>query len=122
MPWRCLNTQIKCIFDFEHQAFLFAPLVSFTLFLLIMEGICTIITKARENDTLKGFHFGGFVHITHLLFVDDILLLFDGSRKEINKLKALLALFSEAIRTICNPRKSVCIFCEYGHYGHNLGY
>ena len=71
------------------KGFPLAPL----LFILIMEDLIRMISRDKINDTLKNFHFGKFVYITYLLFVDDILLFSDGSRRKIIKLKSIIELF-----------------------------
>ena len=75
-----------------------------------MEGLNRVISRARESSTLKDFHFCDSIHITHILFVNDILLFMDGSHRKFLKLKSLLGLFSEATGMKCNPRKSSVSF------------
>ena len=63
------------------------------LFILVMEGLSITYTHTHSNGFLRGIIVGGNVSITHLLFVDDILLFFDGSRRNISKIISILALF-----------------------------
>ena len=48
--------------------------------------------------------------ITHLLFVDDIMLFIGGSQRDITKIKAILSLFFEATGMVCNDAKSSISF------------
>jgi hypothetical protein len=45
------------------------------LFLLVAEGLSRAIQEAKRNKVIKGIRIGGEEHLTHLLFVDDVLLL-----------------------------------------------
>lgn len=65
-----------------------------------MEGLSRVISRARSHGTLKGYYFKGIFYIMHLLFIDDILIFSDGSRRDIIKL------FQAATGMVMNPQKS----------------
>ena len=76
------------------------------LFLLVAEGINLIIKEAKRQGELKGIEVGLNLWVTHLLFVDDILLFFDGSRDDFHCLKRILDLFLKATGLVINENKS----------------
>jgi hypothetical protein len=71
------------------QGFPLSPL----LFLLIVEGLSRLIKEAIENGSFKGICIGPTCNITHLLFVDDILIFCEGTRRIVEKFKNILELF-----------------------------
>lgn len=52
------------------------------LFLLTVEGLSLMIKAAKRQGDLKGIEVGLNIWVTHLLFVDDILLFFYGSQDD----------------------------------------
>lgn len=67
------------------------------LFLLVAEGLSHLIRSAKREGAVKGLEVAVNMFITHLLFVDDILLFTNGSLNEIKELKNILDLFMKAI-------------------------
>ena len=55
---------------------------------------------------MKGIQISQHLHITHLLFVDDVLILCTGMVRDTNNLQEILDLFSKATRMEINSRKS----------------
>lgn len=49
------------------------------LFLIIAEGSSRLILEAKRTSSLGGIKMGRSFFLTHLLFVDDILIFCDGS-------------------------------------------
>eukprot|EP01018_Ginkgo_biloba_P002192 Gb_33330 [translate_table: standard] len=60
------------------------------LFLLVAEGLSRALGEAKRSGQLKGIKIGGSTYLTHLLFVDDILLFCEGTRRDVMKLKEVL--------------------------------
>jgi hypothetical protein len=61
------------------------------LFLFYGEGFSTLLKKARDENMLKGVQFGTYVpHITHLLFVDDIIVFLEASMESMLAVKGVL--------------------------------
>jgi len=76
------------------------------LFLLVAEGLSRAIDDARRNGTFSGIRIASNFQITHLLFVDDVLIFCSGSRRDAETLKDILNLFSKATGMEFNIRKS----------------
>ena len=76
------------------------------LFLLVVEGLSRALRDAKNHGSLKGIHISQALQITHLLFVDDILIFCIGSMRDTNTLQDILELFSKATRMEINERKS----------------
>eukprot|EP00253_Pinus_taeda_P027227 PITA_27227 len=83
------------------------------LFLLVAEGLSQLILEARREEVVKGLELAVNMFISHLLFVDDILLFTNGSVNEIKELKSILDLFMKAIGMQVNHRKSQLIMEEW---------
>eukprot|EP00253_Pinus_taeda_P008313 PITA_08313 len=84
------------------QGFPLSPL----LFLLVMEGLSRIIISATRDGTLRGLKISEECFLTHLLFVDDVLILLDGSMRDTMTFSHILALFSQATGMQVNRAKS----------------
>jgi len=76
------------------------------LFLLVAEGLSRAIAEAKRNGSFNGIRISQSLCITHLLFVDDVLIFCSGSRKDAETLKEILNLFSKATGMEVNFRKS----------------
>jgi len=76
------------------------------LFLLVAEGLSRAIAEAKRNGSFKGIRISPSLSITHLLFVDDVLIFCTGSRRDAESLKDILNLFSKATGMEFNFRKS----------------
>jgi hypothetical protein len=63
------------------------------LFLLVVESLSHFLTEAKTTGTFRGIKISSVLHISHLLFVDDILIFCDGSRRDTDKLCEGLTLF-----------------------------
>ena len=48
------------------------------LFLIVIEGLSRLLTEARICGRIKGVHFNSTLALTHILFVDDVIILWDG--------------------------------------------
>ena len=60
--------------------------LSFFIFLLVAEGLSMLIKDAKRKGDLKGIRISKSFYISHLLFVDDILIFCNGSLREAEKL------------------------------------
>eukprot|EP00253_Pinus_taeda_P029860 PITA_29860 len=76
------------------------------LFLLVAEGLSRLIMEAKRTGLIKGLEVDVNLFISHLLFVDDILLFTNGSLNEVKELKIILDLFMKATGMQINLRKS----------------
>eukprot|EP00253_Pinus_taeda_P023539 PITA_23539 len=76
------------------------------MFLLVAEGLSRLIQKARREGKVKGIEVAINLFISHLLFIDDILIFSNGSANEINEFKSIFDLFLKATGMQINFRKS----------------
>jgi hypothetical protein len=88
------------------------------LFLLIVEGLSRILLKLVEVGRLEGVLVANGVRITHLLFVDDVILFGKGSLAEWQVFKDALDLFCNATGMTFSSQKSQ--FLEAGWSGEEL--
>eukprot|EP00253_Pinus_taeda_P030057 PITA_30057 len=79
------------------------------LFLLVAEGLSQLIHKARREGKIKGIEVATNLFISHLLFVDDILIFTNSEQIEIKELKNILELLLKATGMQINSRKSQLI-------------
>eukprot|EP00253_Pinus_taeda_P036198 PITA_36198 len=80
------------------------------LFLLVAEGLSRLIHSARRSNKIKGIEVAINLYISHLLFVDDILIFSNGSHNELKELKDIFDLFMKASGMLINSGKSqVCV-------------
>jgi hypothetical protein len=80
------------------------PSFSF-LFLLVAEGLSMLIKDTRRG-ILQGIKISDTVVISHLLFVDDIMIFSHGSTRKIGSLKEILGIYCNATGMEINMRKS----------------
>jgi len=76
------------------------------LFLLVAEGLSRAIIEAKRTGRFSGILIGEQLAITHLLFVDDVLIFCSGDRRDTRVLKEILNLFSKATGMDINVDKS----------------
>ena len=85
------------------------PLSPF-LFLLIIEVLSQILKKTEEGDLIQGFHVGPItstgIHISHLLFADDIILFCNASREQLLSIRLALTCFQAFTSLKVNVGKS----------------
>jgi hypothetical protein len=74
------------------------------LFLLVVEGLSRALTQGKTTGELSGIKVSQKLSLTHLLFVDDVLLFSGGSRKEAENLRDINSLFSKATGMQINDR------------------
>eukprot|EP00253_Pinus_taeda_P012843 PITA_12843 len=82
------------------------------LFLLIMEGLSCLIDSTKRTGDIWGLRISEFFSLTHLLFVDDVLILMDGSIHNTISFSKILLLFSSATGMLANQSKST-ITCSH---------
>eukprot|EP00253_Pinus_taeda_P011881 PITA_11881 len=75
------------------------------LFLLVAKGLSRLIHKARSEEKVKGIEVAINLYITHLLFVDDILIFTNGSQNELKEFKCIFDLFLKATGMQINTGK-----------------
>lgn len=76
------------------------------LFLLIMEGLSHLILEERWLGHLQGINITNNFTLTHLLFVDGVLIFLSGSIGDLKDLYSIMLLFSSSTSMECNDWKS----------------
>jgi hypothetical protein len=84
------------------QGFPLSPL----LFLLVAEGLSRALISAKNMGDFKGIKTSPNFIITHLLFVDDVLIFCSGRPRDAKTLAEILQLFRDATGMIINSQKS----------------
>lgn len=75
-------------------------------FLIVMEGLSRLIATAKRNGDFSGLKITEQFYLTHLLFVDDILIFMNGSVRDNIALNDILQLFCKATGMVINREKS----------------
>eukprot|EP00253_Pinus_taeda_P011269 PITA_11269 len=76
------------------------------LFLLVIEALSRLIISAKREGSIRGLKITDECFLTHLLFVDDVLILLDGSIQDTTTFTRILSLFSTATGMEVNRSKS----------------
>jgi hypothetical protein len=76
------------------------------LFLLVVEGLSRLLKKACTEGSFKGIKVATGIIISHLFFVDDVLILGSGNHEDWVAFKLLLASFCKASGMEINCQKS----------------
>eukprot|EP00253_Pinus_taeda_P006554 PITA_06554 len=120
-PYIFIKWVMSCITDVAYSVLLNGEATSFftsarglrqgcplssLLFLLIMEGLSRLITSARDRNQITGINVSKNSYLTHLLFVDDILIFLNGCLGDIASLQNIFALFQQATGMQINESKS----------------
>ena len=66
------------------------------LFLIVVEGLGRALIKAKDCGMLQGISFANGIILTHFLFVDDIVMVSNGSEQSISTLSEVLLYFCKA--------------------------
>ena len=77
-----------------------------------MEGLSRLISKEKEEHRLEGIKISMVLRISHVLFVDDVLLFGKGTMEEWQVCKDILDIFSNASCMAISETQS--IFMEFG--------
>ena len=76
------------------------------IFLLVAEGLSRLLKKAHQDGHLLGIVVAPHLQITHLLFVDDVLIFCSRTVHDVNTIFRILGLFSIATSMEINEGKS----------------
>jgi hypothetical protein len=80
------------------QGFPLSPL----LFLLVAGGLSISLRESKRSSRLKGIQISPNLCITHLLFLDDILLFYNGLMCDVETLVNILGIFKHATSMLLN--------------------
>ena len=76
------------------------------LFILVIEGLSLLLEDAKRNGSIKGIKISNHLTLTHLLFVDDVILFGMGTFEEWVAFNVVLDIFCEASGMKINLDKS----------------
>ena len=80
------------------------------LFILVIEGLSLLIADARDNGLIKGIKITSTFVLTHLLFVDDVILLGSGTLTEWMAFEVILSRLCRASGMCINVDKSSFLY------------
>ena len=80
------------------------------LFILVIEGLSLLISDAREHGLIRGIKISPSLALTHLLFVDDVILLGSGTWLEWTDFDVILSTFCKASGMCISVDKSCFLF------------
>ena len=89
------------------------------LFVLIMEGLSLALKHKQEEGLLTGIKVSRYIHILHLLFADDILIMTKASIEEWKEISIVLQLFCNAMGLHINAHKTTLL--QFGANQQVLG-
>jgi hypothetical protein len=72
----------------------------------VVEGLSRDLSEEKNSKTFIGVPLTQFISLTHLLFIDDVLILCSGLRGDEKHLSSILDIFSRATRMQINNLKS----------------
>eukprot|EP00253_Pinus_taeda_P035172 PITA_35172 len=79
------------------------------LFLIVMDALSQLIDSAKRNGDFNGLRITDECSLTHLLFVDDVMIFLDGSIRDSRSFSNIINLFSSATGMLANHSKSSII-------------
>ena len=82
------------------------------LFILVIEGLSLLISDAREHGLIRGIQVTSSLALTHLLFVDDVILLGTGTLQEWIAFDVILSTFCKASGMLISLDKSCFLHCN----------
>jgi hypothetical protein len=82
------------------------PPLSPLIFLLVAKGLSRAFEEAKFHGEFQGIPITPNLKVTHLLFVDDVLILCNGLRGDAEKLSRILEPIGRTTRMLINERKS----------------
>ena len=82
------------------------------LFILTIESLSLLVNQAHHDGLIQGIKVSSSLHLTHLLFVDDVLLFGVGTIEEWQHFKILLDLFCSATGMSISEAKSSFLYNE----------
>eukprot|EP00253_Pinus_taeda_P018931 PITA_18931 len=91
------------------------------LFLLVARGLSQLVLTVEWEGAIRGLEVVVNMFISHLLFVDNILLFSNGNISEIKELKRILELFMKATGMQVNYRKSQLILKGFNRHLESKG-
>ena len=76
------------------------------LFIIIAEGLSRAIYCARDDGIFHGISFDNNISLTHVIFVDDVIMVSDGLEQSLSSLYEILLIYCKASSMQINDKKS----------------
>ena len=76
------------------------------LFLIVVEGLGRALLSAKDCGEFHGIYFGNDISLSHVLFVDDIVMVSHGSNQSLSTLYEVLLIFCKASGMLISEDKS----------------
>ena len=83
------------------------------LFILVIEGLSLLIKDARNNGLIRGIRISPSLTLSHLLFVDDVILMGSGTLQDWLAFEVLLDTFCKASGMRINSDKSCMLYHNF---------
>ena len=80
------------------------------LFLIVVEGLGRALLSAKASSDFHGISFGNDITLTHVLFVDDIVMVFDDSEQSLSSLYEIMQTFCKDFGMLINVDKSALLY------------
>lgn len=90
------------------------------LFLLIVEGLSRLIKVEARRGKMQGIKFIEDYILTHILFMDDVLILLNGGIGDLTNIKNIFSLFQVATGMMVNCSKSTSTIAGYTQHEINF--
>ena len=81
------------------------------LFIVVVEGLGRALLSTKLNGVFRGISFGNNISLTHVLFVDDTVMITNGSAQSLSTLYEILMGFTKASGMMINEDKSSFYYC-----------
>ena len=81
-----------------------------SLFILAIEGLSILLKNAKGKKDIQGVNFARIVNLTHLNFVDDVLMFGKGMEEEWGAFHSLVSLFCDSLGLEVSSEKTCMIF------------
>ena len=86
------------------------------LFLIVVEGLSRALLFVKDRGPYRGITFGNDISLSHVLFVDDIVMVTDGTKQSLSTLYEVLMIFCKASRMKINEEKFVLYFSKLNEF------
>lgn len=94
------------------------------LFLIVMDSLSRLIESVKRIGDFSGLKISDDWFLTHLLFVDDVMIFLNSSIQDSRTFSKIISLFSSATRMLANHSKSSIILARTSvnesHLAHQL--
>ena len=91
------------------------PLAPF-LFLIVVEGLSKALLFVKDCGLYHGITFGNDISLSHVLFVDDIVMVTDGTEQSLSTLYEVLMIFCKDSGMKINEEKFVLYFSKLDEF------